>query len=924
MQSTEEDNFVGRILWALSDSSGVPARRFASLDPAPPLDWLEHLSRRNLLQQSDLVGFGIPNRTQKQQPIVDHLTHWLIDRHLNIPKLLLWLSQQAGGPQDADFIKLRPTFAGQIQNESHFRNLTTAMRILWGLFLAERIKLPNLNVNFYSWKEQFTNNELTVALRFTLRDLLTPQVLLRNPKSWYQDQEALDTSAQIRKLVDWEIVLRTDHLRSELSDLHNNSRWIKALPELLADFTTLLKDAMDLMHELGGASDKSDLSYVHQPSIDEHLQNDKHLYDWTALIELNRDAWLATANIAPEQARRAAEDWCRLPYPIFRRLAFFAATQDGGVIPAELGLSWLLADDRRWLWSVAVKREAMRLLVALVPQLDAQQLAELERAVLAGPLPDLYRNDISEDKRTEVIEHDIWFCLAKITGSGKNLGEQAQKKLNDLCEQHQTWQLRADEGDEFPFFRIDDPNEIFPSRATPRHARQLLDWVKQNPQADHSQPDDWRKRCNNDLCMTAWVLCSLAEAGIWPVNRWCEALGIWSQEKDLTKRSWCYVAPVLVKTPHQKLQLLARYIGWWLGNVAKVIDLNDRFFISLCERLLEFEDQNNTYSDGDLVPQAANHPIGLMTDALLNWWFSEPRYDKQGLTNNIKTIFSKLCDHQSNCFQRFLAGRIVLAEHAIVLFRVDSEWTQKYLLWLFDWERNEAEARGAWQGFLCSPRLYPSFMELTKTFFIDTAKAKYYNQLGHAHGEQYARFLTLIIFNQSDIYTTEELSQAMRALPVEGLKHAATALAQFLEGVDQQNCLQFWRNRVLPYLELWPQENDKLTQEISESFAKVCVAARDAFPEALNRLRLWLKPLALEHNWYLLGKLSENQTTQQFPEDSLEFLFLVTDRDSQPFSVHSYLKTCLQEIKKEKPSLENYDHFKKLRDLLRRAEEELD
>ena len=34
------------------------------------------------------------------------------------------------------------------------------------------------------------------------------------------------------------------------------------------------------------------------------------------------------------------------------------------------GLDWLLADEHWWLWSVETEREAMRLLVALAPQLE--------------------------------------------------------------------------------------------------------------------------------------------------------------------------------------------------------------------------------------------------------------------------------------------------------------------------------------------------------------------------------------------------------------------------------------------------------------------------------------------------------------------------------------------------------------------------
>ena len=49
--ATSQDDFVSRMLWALSDSSGLPAMRFADLDPVPSLDWLEDNWQRSLLSR---------------------------------------------------------------------------------------------------------------------------------------------------------------------------------------------------------------------------------------------------------------------------------------------------------------------------------------------------------------------------------------------------------------------------------------------------------------------------------------------------------------------------------------------------------------------------------------------------------------------------------------------------------------------------------------------------------------------------------------------------------------------------------------------------------------------------------------------------------------------------------------------------------
>lgn len=57
-----------------------------------------------------------------------------------------------------------------------------------------------------------------------------------------------------------------------------------------------------------------------------------------------------------------AQAWFEIPYPTFKRLALFAASQDN-CIEQEQWVDWLLLDEGRWLWSQRTAREVLRLLV---------------------------------------------------------------------------------------------------------------------------------------------------------------------------------------------------------------------------------------------------------------------------------------------------------------------------------------------------------------------------------------------------------------------------------------------------------------------------------------------------------------------------------------------------------------------------------
>ena len=189
------------------------------------------------------------------------------------------------------------------------------MRTLWGLVLGDRLKRFGSDLDLHRWRGRFARDGLTTTLRLELSDLLSPRVSLRAPFEWPVDEdEGEEETGSMRQLVEWEIVLSAKHVHGDIRELAGNESWVSALPALLTGFTELLRDALDLMRELGDADDRSDWSYVSQPSIGEHAQNSS-MRDWTALIELNRDAWRAVAAASPDRALAAAQAWSSAALP---------------------------------------------------------------------------------------------------------------------------------------------------------------------------------------------------------------------------------------------------------------------------------------------------------------------------------------------------------------------------------------------------------------------------------------------------------------------------------------------------------------------------------------------------------------------------------------------------------------------------------
>ena len=116
-----------------------------------------------------------------------------------------------------------------------------------------------------------------------------------------------------------------------------------------------------------------------------------------------------------------------------------------------------------------------------------------------------------------------------------------------------------------------------------------------------------------------------------------------------------------------------------------------------------------------------------------------------------------------------------------------------------------------------------------------------------------------------------------------------------------------------PYMQsIWPNELDQKTPQISECLGRLCIAAGNAFPEALQELRHWLEPPP--YLGRLMRRLKDSQVCSKFPEHAVDFLALVIG-DEAPWG--DELGECLEQILSAAPQLQDDLQFRKLRDLIR-------
>ncbi len=231
--STPQDDFIGRVLWALSDPSGLPAKRFAELNPAPPIEWLKAFSEKHF-GFGDLRRFGMPlqppadttlkfslvNRpaNYKHAPwmaldsvrrdpdwddVMLHIANWLV-RFLNDPQLIHWLLDLGRQPHNRflSLVKFKLDHFDRLRIEGKHEELDRIrehspnavpeepMRALWNLLLRGRVKSSENTHDLIRWMKDLKRGGLSPSLRLKLRELLSPMVSLRRPIRWPGETEA--------------------------------------------------------------------------------------------------------------------------------------------------------------------------------------------------------------------------------------------------------------------------------------------------------------------------------------------------------------------------------------------------------------------------------------------------------------------------------------------------------------------------------------------------------------------------------------------------------------------------------------------------------------------------------------------------------------------------------------------------------------
>lgn len=333
--SDEHDPRIDNIVWALKEPpKKVQIAKFfaqAKKEDRPAPGWIPYLQEAGLLnlpvgknEYGDKVSVPLVSRRLPDQlnlhEVTSRLGSW-IAKSLDSQEALDW-AIAGGGVLHTAFRR-----EVQYQLEKGETEISPALRKIWrvladnGYAHALSAHLPHI----YPTHPQLGTEE-TFAIRIFLDRLRPIPIFSKAMRFPYEGQER---TPDPDRPTDWcEIKIHLVGIEHDY-DIDRFSKgaldWEGALAVMADDITTRLREAMDWQNEFGLATADQDHTYVDYPSVSPDGQN-RYAKTWTLLISLARDSYDALAERDPDAATRLTRRWLSLPYPIFRRLALYAAT----------------------------------------------------------------------------------------------------------------------------------------------------------------------------------------------------------------------------------------------------------------------------------------------------------------------------------------------------------------------------------------------------------------------------------------------------------------------------------------------------------------------------------------------------------------------------------------------------------------------
>jgi hypothetical protein len=606
-----------QVCWALRDPTGLAARTFALLSPAPPFEWLEQFQRAGLLGPASppasthditIVSAGDQSSGPPLTDATNAIAVWSL-RHLADPRLAEWVI----GHGTCLHPLLRKLIRSTLADSASGAPISDGLRLFWSVASSEEYaSCLNSSGDAFEVQHRLRTYGWNSALRREVIFAFTPY--LRLGRTWKgsvepQPPEYLSTYAEA------EIHLRGGRHAFYLHDaIESRMDSDQILRSIAIDIARLLDRACDLLVTAEQASDGYDYSYIWCSSI-EHNRQYPGPKQWICLVSLVFDAVLALSAAAPLRARAIIDGWRSSKIPLLRRFVFLIAARTALFAPFEC-VELLVGDDPDWLWSHAVEKEACTLLESCWPRLDETPSARLLNAILEGPRRSMFGADIGDEDYADFSNDVIATKLECLKRTARGLPTDAEQRLSEL----RPAQAGSRDAAHAPFrpvglsvttgVGIVDPLYEIRGRSLDEQIDTVADITLDSPYWA-----SWRYTVHDDVGAAATVLIALADSSRWPMSAWKELI-LNLRTKDASA-VWQRISRVLASAPD--LGPLANELAWTLREILKFVSPTDRpSILTVWDRIAPIILEEPADLSGDKRFRALNGASGALAQILLD------------------------------------------------------------------------------------------------------------------------------------------------------------------------------------------------------------------------------------------------------------------------------------------------------------------
>ncbi len=928
--SDENDSTIRDMAWALKDTN--VARHFADLTgkrrPIP--EWIMPLQKKGLLslpigQTDDGQPIFVPLVSSRQladlfdlNEVTFHLGRW-IAKCLDSQVVLDWALTEGAILHSELHHQIRT------QLDENTTQLPPALHKIWRILAdgsyAHMLSERYTNRSYRNFTHPSLGPDATFALQIFLNRLRPIPIFKARPDFLWRKQ--IPDPSRPRNWCEIEIELIGVNGDYEIQKFRNNAEdWSSALAVIAEELTTRLREAMGWFCEFGLAGPNEDITHIEYKSISPHEQNKHahHAHTWTQLIALARDSY--DALVAQEDhaaATHLVQRWRSLPYPVFRRLALYAATKNPR-LDVEFGLDILLDRQQPALWDINIMREPLRFLRKRGHQFREEQLTQLTEAILEGPPRQMYQEDLTADEWNTVRDYQILLRLYKLKEAGVLLPVSVQKTY-DRIQSSLSWQPKGDHSEEFSFFISSDTAALGPINESKLENfgemsdEQFIQWSEKQQDEDillWKRSGSWSQFVKNDTQAAVRLLKAASDNNVWPARPWYYVLYACGQEgqENVTDALKQVIAKLLVDMPIQTLGKLYLQAARWFEGVWRQLDeaLRRKLWRRIWDASIEGEEPQHDLD----FNMAHHHAGGILGNILYNELTkripSIASGQSPGFPKQLRRDFEYLTEHEEPSIKM---ARVRLAPMLFALYRIDPDLTKRTFFRRMDPEDKETFDPYLWEGYLwyahCSADLLVAFKPLL------------FKILRHLDCiPEHSRDRAVTLFTYQAVppdrgISTDEARGVLWILGPDKLVSVAASLRNMLQGAGEKS-LALWRDTVEPWFnKVWPRRPSDKSPALSENLAWMAIDAGEAFPSIVNTIQDILTP---ENEGAALHFLStEEQDTglvSRYPQDSLSLIDqLVYDgRD------HEILGGLLNTISAADPTLKETDSFNRLSKML--------